>query len=243
MENLRTTRAIVLHTLKYGDNGLITTLYTENFGRMSFILQGIRSKKSNVKAMLLKQLYLLDLVVDYKPGRNLQRIREMKVNTPFISIPFAFKKSTQAIFLAEFLDHVLKEEEPNLELFRFLFDSIRLLDLEDQGAVNFSLVFICQLARYLGFAPLRNFSADNKWFDLMAGTFKPTSKDQIFMLDEIQSTLLSELLSITFQTSGDYRPSGRSRSTLLDIMIMYYGLHLGGTLNLKSIEILREIFV
>ncbi|MBS3776366.1 MAG: recombination protein O N-terminal domain-containing protein, partial [Bacteroidales bacterium] len=36
------TRAIALHHIKYSDTSVILTAYTEAFGRISFMLQGIR---------------------------------------------------------------------------------------------------------------------------------------------------------------------------------------------------------
>ena len=46
------TEGILLHGLKYGDSGKIVTVYTEAFGRSTFILQGIHAKKSSGKANL-----------------------------------------------------------------------------------------------------------------------------------------------------------------------------------------------
>src|ERR1035437_2184028 len=103
---LQKTRGIVLRSLKYGDTGIITTIYTEAFGRMSFIVQGTHGKKSSVKGNLLKQLFLLELEVDYRPGRELQRVKEMKNISPFGSILFGIAKSSQTLFLAELLEKV-----------------------------------------------------------------------------------------------------------------------------------------
>ena len=130
---LQKSRGIVLRSLKYGDNGLITNIYTEAFGRMSFIMQGIHRKKSTVKANLLSQLSLLEMEVDFKPGRELQRVREVKNLSPFGSIPYEIIKSTQALFLAELLQKVLKEEESHPDLFEFLYHSIQVLDLMEKG--------------------------------------------------------------------------------------------------------------
>ena len=118
---LHKTRGIVLHSIKYGDSGIITSIYTELFGRVSFIMQGIRSKKSLVKGSYLQSLFLVEMELYYKPGRELHRIREIKNAVPFASIPFEIAKSTQAIFLAEVLNKILREEEPQQKLFEFLY--------------------------------------------------------------------------------------------------------------------------
>src|SRR5665647_677979 len=105
------TEGIVLHGLKYGDSGKIVTVYTEVFGRCSFILQGIHSKKSSNKANLLQPLFLLDMEIDHRQGRELQRAREICTNHPYQTVPYDIVKTSQAIFLAELLFKVLKEED------------------------------------------------------------------------------------------------------------------------------------
>lgn len=39
-------RGIVLHTIKYGDSSAIAYLFTDVLGRMSYMVQGIRSKRA-----------------------------------------------------------------------------------------------------------------------------------------------------------------------------------------------------
>lgn len=238
---LHKTRGIVLHSLKYGDSGIITTIYTEAFGRMSFILQGIHGKKSSVKSNLLKQLFLLELEVDHKPGRELQRVKELKNIFPFGSIPFGIAKSTQALFLSEILGKVLREEESRPDLFEFLFHSIQILDLMEEATSNFHLVFLLQLTRYLGFAPTNNYSESNQLFDLIGGKFVLSPPSHPWFLKNRESSVLAQLLEMNYQNSSEFKPDQGLRTVLLDIILDYYGLHLGNRLNLKSLEIIREI--
>ena len=43
---LEKTKGIVLQQIKYSDSGIVVWFYTQKFGRQSFILKGLRSKKS-----------------------------------------------------------------------------------------------------------------------------------------------------------------------------------------------------
>ena len=94
------TPGIVFSKSKYGDNCLIARIYTKTFGLQSYLVQGARRKKTAVKASIIQPLALLDMVVYYKEARGLQRIKELKSNHPFVSIPFDFKKNSIALFLA-----------------------------------------------------------------------------------------------------------------------------------------------
>ena len=238
---LQKTRGIVLHTMKYGETGMITTIYTELFGRMSFLMQGIRAKKSPVKGNNLQSLFLVELEVYYKPGRELHRIKELKNIYPFSSIPFEISKSTQAIFLAELLNKVLREEESRPDLFEFLFYSIQYLDILSEGIGNFHLIFLMQLSRYLGFGPTNNFSDDYTYFDLIAGAFVPIIPPHPHYLKRDESSVLADLLTITYQKAAELRIDKTIREILPDRFLDYFNLHLGTNFNIKSLEILREI--
>ena len=238
---LQKTRGIVLRSLKYGETGLITTIYTEAFGRMAFIMQGIHGKRTSVKGNLLKQLFLLEMEVDYKPGRELQRVKEIKNISPFGSIPFGIVKSSQALFLAEVLEKVLREEESRPDLFGFLFRSIQVLDLLEDGINNFHLIFLIQLTRYLGFGPSNNYSESNQFFDLIAGKFVLSPPAYPWFLQNRESLVLVQLIGMSYQNSAEFKPDQVLRNFLLDFVLEYYGLHLGNKLNLKSLEIFREI--
>lgn len=241
MKMLKKTRGIVLHSLKYGETGIITTIYTEVFGRMSFLVQGTHGKKSLIKGNLLRQLFLLEMEVDYKPGRDLQRIREIKNISPFGSIPYVIVKSSQVLFLAEILHKVLREEESRPDLFEFLFHSIQILDLLEAGINNFSLIFLVQFARFIGFAPINNYSESNQYFDMLAGKFVSSPPSHLWFLKNRESLLFSQLLGMSYQNLSEFRPDKGSRNVLTDFILDYFGLHLGNKLNLKSLEILREV--
>ncbi len=63
------------------------------------------------------------------------------------------KKSCIAVFLAEILTSVLREESPNHELFDYIEDSIKYLDNCGAGSANFHIAFLIGLSSYLGFEP------------------------------------------------------------------------------------------
>lgn len=238
---IQKTKGVVLHSLKYGDNGIIASIYTEVFGRMSFILQGIHGKKTSVTGKLIRQLFLLELEVDHQPNRELQRVREIRNIMPYGSIPFEIAKSSQAIFLSEVLNQVLREEEPNPELFHFLFRSLQILDLLKDGVNNFHLIFLLQLTRYLGFEPTNNYSESNAIFDLMGGKFVSNRPNHPWILIKEESAAFSLLLTLNYEKGADFKPNQELREAILNSIINFYGLHIGNKLHLKSLEVLREI--
>ena len=204
-------------------------------------MQVIHGKRSPVKANLLRQLSLLEMEVDFKQGRELQRVREVKNSSPFISIPYEIAKSSQALFLAELLQKVLREEESRPELFEFLFHSIQVLDLMEDGVANFHLFFILHLTRYLGFAPTQNFSQSNRFFDLAGGAFVASQPEHPWFLHEVESQIISKFLEINYNNLASLKVDRLQRNILLSSILDYYGLHLGSRLHIKSLEVLKEI--
>ncbi len=236
------TEGIVLHGLKYGDTGKIVTVYTAAFGRCTFILQGIHAKKSSNKANLLQPLFLLEMEIDHRQGRELQRARELRICHPYQSVPYDIVKSSQAIFLAELLYKVLKEEESRTELFQFLSNSFQILDLLQSGVANFHLIFLIQLARYMGFAPINNHDENLQFFDMTSGNFTGNRPSHPHYLEPGESLFFNQLMDISYEEAGNSRLSSTMRNKLLQKMVEYFSLHLGIGLQIKSLEILGELF-
>ena len=100
---LEQTRGIFLRSVKYSETSIIAVIYTEAYGRQSFIVNGARNKKSIAKAVAFQPLYLLDLEIYYHAGREIHRLKDVRIGNPFSSIPFNIRKSSEVIFLAEVL--------------------------------------------------------------------------------------------------------------------------------------------
>ena len=105
------TKGIVLSHIKYKESSIIAQIYTREFGKRSYIVNGVRTKKNNGKIALYQPLTLLDLDVYERKSKNIQRINDVKCSHPYSSIPFDIKKTTIAIFLSEFLSKSLQNKE------------------------------------------------------------------------------------------------------------------------------------
>jgi hypothetical protein len=58
------TKGIILRTVKYGETSLVATIFTEQFGLQSYLVNGVRTatKKGTAKANLFQPSAILDLV-------------------------------------------------------------------------------------------------------------------------------------------------------------------------------------
>ncbi|MBN2275646.1 MAG: DNA repair protein RecO [Bacteroidales bacterium] len=231
---LEKTRAIVLHNVKYAESSIITSLYTEQFGRLSCMVNAVRSKRTSFPASFFLPLTILEIDLYHKPGRDLQRIREMSCWLHFNSIPFQIVKSTIALFIAELLYKTIREEESNRALFDFLIHAIQLLDIKEEGIQNFHLVFLLQYMKFLGiypFLPEHNGVNDNHPVFLLPADAGDNEKNGFWQL---AGGSLAQLENI--------RLTNKTRSYLLDSIIEFYMVHFGQMTGINSLQVLKEVF-
>jgi DNA repair protein RecO (recombination protein O) len=236
------TKAIVLNSLNYSDRQIIASFYTEAMGRISCLIRRGKSKSTNQGSQLLQPLFLLDIELYVNPGRSIQNLKEMRNLHPLISLSTHHHKQSIVLFLSEILVKTLKEQEQNPALFAFLTEAIISLDRQEKGIGVFHLFFLIHLTRHLGFFPLDNYSEQNPLFSLSDGNFTGSLTSSDHVLDPETSRTFHRLLTIPFENYTDFILGKNLRDTMLDRMIEFYKLHIPATFEIKSLEILREVF-
>lgn len=234
------TTGIILHTTKYTDAASIVTVYTRQFGRVSYLVYGVNKKKSGNRAALLQPLSIVEMEVKHAPGKDIQQIKEIRLEFAFTGIPFDSVKNSLALFLSEILFKALRQTEPDESLFLFLENSIQQLDYLQIGISNFHLVFLQKLTRYLGFEP--NVENGGKYFDLMNGVFQTEKPLHIHFLSPEVTLLFTALLETDYFCMEKLILSRENRSILLKGMAEYYRLHIPEFHNLNSLSVLQSLF-
>ena len=235
------TEGIVLSSIKYGETSLITNIYTKGFGRQAYIIKGARKPKARMKANLFQPMVLLDMEVINKPGREIQMIKEATNSQPFMDIPFDMRKNTVCLFLAEVLTKTLREEDANDKLFDFIKEAVQFYDHATPFPVNFHLTFLMHLSRFLGFYPNDNFSEHEAYFNLREGIFVATKPINGHCLTRKESLDFHLLLNLGWEGEIHYS-STSMRQLLLNRIIEFYHHHLVQMGEIKSLEVLREVF-
>lgn len=238
---LEKTKAIVLQKIKYGDTSLICQVYTENFGRKSFLFKGVRAKKSRQKANLLQNLFILNFEFYYKEGRDLLLVKEFSNSISFVDFPYNPVKSSQALFLSEILSKCLQEEVSNSAMYQFLISSIEFFDLHSNIS-NFHLAFLMKLTPYLGILPSSLNTSEQIYFDLRDGIFTNTEPFHQEYSDKNLSAILFQFFSLNYDDSLAIKLNRTQRNALLDQILKFYTIHHYKLDNLKSLSVLRELF-
>lgn len=236
-----TTQGIVLRTIKYSDKASIVTVYTREFGRTSYMIYGLSGKKSAIKSSLLLPLTIIEINAIHQPGKEIQQLKEIRIEYLLNSISTDPVKNAIALFITELLHLTLKRQEADESVFDFTKKALQIMNELEDGIANFHLIFMLKLTRYLGFEPNKE-NAGTSYFDLMNGIFQHNKPFHNHFLNKELTYDFARLLQSDFLNMGTIHLSRTRRSDLLEGLIDYYKLHMPDFHGLHSVDVLHEIF-
>lgn len=237
---LVTTNAIVLSSIKYGEADLIIKCFTENYGVKSYLLKGIlKTKKGALKPALFQLFSILEITASHRQNSELHFIKETKIAVPLQEIQNNIVKLSLVLFLSEVVRQSIREEEENSSLYRFLEQTV--LWLENNNSVaDFHLVFMVQLTHFLGFFPDIS-TIEKPVFNPVEGIFEDVATNNYAIVLESKSAF-KKLLITDFETLSVLEISKKQREQYLQMLLLYYQLHIQGFKTPKSLSVLTSIF-
>ena len=234
------TEAIVLNRLRYGEADLIVKLFTEKEGLHSYIIKGIlKSKKGKVKASYFQLFNVLEIDAVHKKNNSLHYLKEVKVNESHYAINSNIIKGSLVNFLAEIINQIRVDSEPDMSLYNYIKQAIKWLDLNDKTAL-FHHLFLLKLTNYLGCSPDTT-NQELPEFNLEEGNFALVSKSAYIIKGETLASF-KQLLGINFDDLLTISISKTTRKNLLEIILLYYNFHVTGFKKPKSLSVLEELF-
>lgn len=239
---LTKSKAIVLRNLKYGDQKLIVDLYTEACGRVTSAIKISATPKGKMKKQLFQPLTVLNIEMDYRQNSQMQKLTDVQIAVPWTMLHIDPVKMTVGMFLAEVMCHVTRSEQQDLPLFQFITTSLQWLDMAECGVANFHIAFLVRMTRFLGFMPSGDDYAHGMMFDMRTGEFvalAPLHKD---FLNAAEASRMHDILRINYQNMHLFRMSRSERQKCLDVILDYYRLHAPSFPEIKSLQVMREIF-
>lgn len=204
------------------------------------MLRGVlKSRKGKFKASMFQSLTRLEIIANHRGAGKMEYLREAKVTSNYQSIYMNPLKTAMVLFIAEMLRNAVKEEEGNEALFNYLQYSLEYLDSAPNIA-NFHLLFLLNLTRYLGFQPETE-KNDLPVFNLLEGIFQKFSSND-YCIEGRNVEILKSLLGIEFDELQHIKLNKILRNDFLNMLLLYYQLHIEGFRKPKSLSVLNEIF-
>ena len=242
MEHLK---GIVLRTVKYGENGLIIDLFTDSHGRMSVVSRrpprGSKASHTATSAHLMP-LSLVEFECDIHGQGQLPRPHYLSVYHHYQTLQQHPVKVMLSMFIAEFLTQAMREVDTDPLLYRYLEYSLLWLDTTRASFANFHLVFLIRLTRFLGIYPDVQAKKQGFYFDLMTCGYSTNQPLHPHFLHPSEAASLPYIIGMNYDNMHLYRLSRQQRHRCLEVINNYYRLHLPGFGELRSIDILREVF-
>ncbi|MBQ8047383.1 MAG: DNA repair protein RecO C-terminal domain-containing protein [Prevotella sp.] len=237
------SRAVVLNALKYGDNQLIVDMLTEQTGRLSFLLNMPKTARGKLKRQLFQPLTLLMIEFDHRQQARLQRLRDVRLEMPYVSVPFDAGKLSLALFLSEFLTYATRGEQRNEALFGYVSSSLQWLDATSRPAANFHLVFLMRLSQFIGFYPNLEGYREGSFFDLRSAEFSSSQPLHSDFVEPGEAAYIERLMRMHYETMHLFLFTRAQRNRILDHLIAYYRLHVPSFPELRSLPVVQELFV
>lgn len=235
------TQAIVLKATRYSDTNSIVHTYTEQFGSTSYLVSRSSSRKSGGLRAMFLPLSIVNITTDHRPNKEIQRAKEVSIlhlpTRPSVD-PIA---NAIALFIAELLDKILRFIHFDSELFSFVAEEIRRMDsMDDRGMASFHLYFLGGLTWRLGIIPD---TEDYRQGDILCceeGRFRPpVGRHEAEWVEG--AYYFHKILTTPSIESVEINRQGRNKT--LKLILHYLDHHFSGLSQLKSPEVLQELFV
>lgn len=234
--------AIVLRVIKYNEKTDIADLLTRE-GKVSFLIPASRSHKSKVRRNLFQPLSVLEIEADIRQRRELHRIKELRLLLPVANISSNPFKTAMAFFIAEFLGRIMKPEDDCGTFFDYVLSSIEWLDGAGSGYANFHLVFLVKVSRFLGLQPSMRGYADGMCFDLQSSCFVDASVPLPYMLTADETKAFRTIMRLNYSDMHLFKMSREQRNRCMELLLMYYTIHITDLSDMKSVSVLKSLFV
>ena len=236
-------RGIVLNTIRYNDKHNIVHIYTDRRGVMSFAVPQGKTHAARMRNAMLMPLSLIDLEAGVRNGRDVSVLREVRRNYPLATIYSDPIKNAISLFISELLAHVIQEPETNDPMFRYIEQSVQLLESMPGQIANFHICFLYHLGAHLGIQPNLDNYRNDYWFDMTDGVYVPTAVKGHMNLQPQEAQVIHLLSRMTFGNMAVFRFNREERNRMLDVIISYYRLHNAAIGTLRSPDILKQLFV
>lgn len=232
-------RAIILKTTQYTDTQKIIHVFSLEKGYLSLITPSGVLKRKNQPVQLMQ---LTEIEYFANETGSLHKLRSVY---PIINLPtlyFDIFKMNILLLWSEILNLILRHEGKNEELFHYITHSVEYLNSTQKDIANFNLLFLYRLAGLIGFHINTSTWQEGYVFNINDGNFCLPDARFPYLSGPNTAKVIYQLCTYEMENLKDIPLNRASRNILLDIILLFYSIHLNLNFNLKSIQVIREVF-
>jgi DNA repair protein RecO (recombination protein O) len=237
------TRGIILRTIKYGETSVITDIFTEEKGLRTFIAGSVRTARTRMPFGLFQPMRIVELVSYFRESaQGPNRLKEIRPDQVFSTIPFDVKRGSVALFMAEICRKCIQNADEQRELFQYLCDTLTFLDTTPHPVANIHLHFLMQLSACLGFFPIPDESRTNVFLDFQEGSYIDAPPLHSHYLGSVQTAQLVYLWKMPLEFCHEIKLDPGERKNLLEKLLHLYRLHIPGFGEVHTTQVLETVF-
>jgi DNA repair protein RecO (recombination protein O) len=144
------SEAVILRSMKFRDTSKIVSLYTRQFGRISVVAKGARSRNNKFGAAL-EPMSHVSAVFYRTEGRELHLLSQCDLIHGFRRIADSLGRLAAGLAAVELVSGVTHDEEANEALFSLLVATLAAIESATKGGAIALYYFEVRLAGILGF--------------------------------------------------------------------------------------------
>ena len=226
--------AVVLRRFSYSDTSIIARCFTQEMGKISFMVRGAKRKKSPQTAFY-EPMSHLDLVFYYNERRDMQTVSKASFATTYKNIHGDLKRIAYGMAIVELTEKTMIDNDPHSELFIELLNILLTIDARAEQLNLVYWYYQLKLLTLLGFKP----DLDNRE---LAGLVLPDHTKGPNSAQILSFLLSGNLSDTSFQSKlNELSVSSKDRKVISQYMntCLYY--HFDGLKDLKSLRVLKAL--
>jgi len=234
-----TLQGIVISTIRHKDHTFVCRIFTGNYGLKTFVIRSGKSVKTS-KTNLLQPMMTVEFETALKESSQMNTLKDLRVALVLSEVFFHPVKSSMLLFLNELLSKTIPDDYINQRLFKFLWNSIQLLD-DAIDARNFHLWCLLEISRHYGFYPYFE-NEQASFFDMSSAAFTLNRPPHQYYLDGENCAALIAITDKDWLQVQPIQLHSSVRIKLLETLVTFLKLHLENLREIKSLAILHELF-
>ena len=212
------SKGLVLKVFPYSNTSVICNIFTDHYGKLTFMVKGIRKPKKPLLS-IIQPFNLIELQYYYKQDRGIQLIKDADIVISFEKLRTQFSTIVIGSTILNIINKIFEKEYSNDIIFRLIYKTLNKLSSNDHNNKIFFIFFIFHLNKQLGFMPKIDRFDDNK---------------ELFFLNHINTTNIDEITDVTID-SDNLRKS-------YNFLIFFMKEHIHSMHNIKGLDQIEKIY-
>ena len=144
------TKALVLHGMPIGDYDKRLVLLTKDKGKVIAFAKG--SKKAKSKLLAGSEIFAYGDYLLFKGSQSYQ-VNHVDLITTFHNIRLDIDQLSYGLYVLEFVNYILEEENPNKDLMRLTLKTLKMIEKDNQDLLLIRSVFELKAMSLVGYSP------------------------------------------------------------------------------------------